>query len=337
MGGFRGSRSGLSLAMMMTMGLKEIFDVFSRRGGPTRGARVDIPATTRDRVFLWCGDIFSNRRSFSSGGDYTHQFWEEIHGFLQLRHGRVQLSDSRHLTSSRAEDAMVFLSSCDGPEFLDFLEYIFRVDCFFHVSSSEAQIVAELNELLRVDSLPYHITDFVREHVREVMQGPPPFGGREGVVIKTLAFPTVISRESEVIHTHIIEPVLKLLQAPAFRSANAEYLEALEDYRKGDLGDCLTKCASAFESVMKVICERKGWPYKQTYTAGVLVKTILDHTTLDDYLEPVLMIVATLRNRLSKAHGAGVETRSVPRHLAAYALNSTAASVSLLVAEAGLE
>jgi hypothetical protein len=49
------------------------------------------------------------------------------------------------------------------------------------------------------------------------------------------------------------------------------------------------------------------------------------------------MIVATLRNRLSKAHGAGVQIRNVPRHLAAYALNSTAAAILLLVAEAGLE
>lgn len=320
------------------MGLRDIFEVFSRRRDhPTIGMRDDIPATTRNRVFLWCGDIFSNRRAYSGGGDYTNEFWEEIHRFLQLRHGRWQLSDSRSGLSSRAEDAIAFLSSCSGTDFLDFLEYTFRVECFFHVSLPEAEVVAELNELLRADNLPYVVTDFVKEQVREVMQGPPPFGGHEGTVIKTLAFPAVIARDSEVVHTHVIEPALRLLQAAAFKSANAEYLEALEDYRKGDLGDCLTKCGSAFESVMKVICERKGWAYKQTDSAGPLVKTILDHTNLDNYLESALMIVATLRNRLSKAHGAGVETRNVPRHLAAYALNSTAAAVLLLVAEAGLE
>ena len=88
---------------------------------------------------------------------------------------------------------------------------------------------------------------------------------------------------------------------------------------------------------MKVICDHESWPYKQTDTAGVLVKTILDHSTLENYLEPALMIVATLRNRLSKAHGAGIGTRNVPRHLAAYALNSTASSILLLAAEVGLE
>ncbi len=293
----------------------------------------DIPASTRNRVFLWCNDIFSNRRSITGGSDYTHQFWEEIHRFLQLRHGRARLSGPPHGASSRAEDALAFLRSCDDTEFLDFLEYIFRVGCFFNVSLPNAEVVAELNELLRVDNLPYHITDFVEEQV----QGSPPFGGRAGTVIKTRAFPTVIPRDSEVVHTHVIEPALKILQAPAFKNANAEYLEALEDYRRGDLGDCLTKCGSSLESVMKVICDHESWPYKQTDTAGVLVKTILDHSSLENYFEPMLMIVATLRNRLSKAHGAGIGTRHVPRHLAAYALNSTAASILLLATEVGLE
>jgi len=317
------------------MVLKKIFNVFSRRSGASGPVLEEIPTTTRNRVFLWCNDIFSNRRSY--GSDYTPRFWEEIHRFLQLRHGRVQLSDSRSGASSRADDALAFLSSCKSVEFLDFLEYMFRVECFFHVSLPENEVVAELNELLRVDNLPYHVTDFVKEQVREVMQGPPPFGGHEGTAIKTLAFPTVISRDSEVIHTQVVEPVLKLLKAPFLKSANAEYLEALEDYRKGDFGDCLTKCGSAFESVLKLICERKRWPYNQTDTAAPLVKTILGHTALENYLEPVLIIVATLRNRLSKAHGAGAQMRNVPRHLAAYALNSTAASILLLVAESGLE
>src|SRR4029450_5031974 len=30
------------------------------------------------------------------------------------------------------------------------------------------------------------------------------------------------------------------------------FLNALEDYRKGDYGDCLTKCTSAFESALKI-------------------------------------------------------------------------------------
>ena len=53
------------------------------------------------------------------------------------------------------------------------------------------------------------------------------------------------------------------------------------------------------------------------------------------YFESTLMIVATLRNRLSTSHGAGVGRRQVPRHLAKYALNVTASAILLIAEEAG--
>lgn len=321
---------------MSGMELRNVFEVFSRRRGGAGKKREDIPSTTRNRVFMWCSEIFSNRRSPMTGGDYTHQFWEEIHHSLQMRHGRGQLCDPKLSPSSRAEDALTFLSSCSTVEFLDFLEYIFRVECYFHVGMPENRVVAELNELLRADNLPYHLTEFVKGEVRESIGGPP-FFGSEQTVVKTVAYPMVIARDNEIVHSHVVEPALKLLQQPAFRSANAEYLEALEDYRKGDFGDSLTKCGSALESVMKIVCDYKKWPYQQKDTAKPLIETILKHSTLENYLEPGLLLVATLRNKLSKAHGAGVQTRAVPRHLAAYALNSTAVAILLLAAEAGME
>jgi hypothetical protein len=128
---------------------------------------------------------------------------------------------------------------------------------------------------------------------------------------------------------------LELLQHPKYSSVNSEFLEALEDYRKGDLGDCLVKCSSAFESVLKILCNRKGWRYNHTDTASMLIKTLLANTRLESYFEPVFMIVGTLRNRLSKAHGAGTAQRNVPRHVARYAINSTASAILLIIEEAG--
>jgi hypothetical protein len=48
-------------------------------------------------------------------------------------------------------------------------------------------------------------------------------------------------------------------------------------------------------------------------------------------LEQPLSIVATLRNRLSKSHGAGIQQRDIPPHIAKYAINATAAAILLLV------
>src|SRR5712691_3548895 len=166
------------------MNLREIFDVFSRRPRPNYDKiRHSIPDTTRNRVFMWCFDTFGNRGGYAGAGNYSEEFWAAIHRTLQIRHGRPQLTAG---ATSPAEDAMTFLLNCDESEFVDFLEYIFRVDCFFHVAHPEGRAVAELNELLRVDNLPYHVTDFVKETVTEARPGPLPFGGRQATYINTL-------------------------------------------------------------------------------------------------------------------------------------------------------
>ena len=314
--------------------LTGIFDVFSRRPDALAKPEHTVPESTRNRIFFWCGEVFSNSRVSSGAGDYRTDFWDQIHRFLQYRHGRAQVSLTRRNPPSSSQDAIQYLLDCSGAEFLDFVEYIFRVDCFFHVALSEGQLVAELNELLRQDNLPYHVTDFVKETVQEVAADYP-FAGREMTVIKTVSYPTVIIRESEVLHAEAIAPALQLLKRPYFKSANAEYLAALEDYRKADFGDSLTKCGSAFESILKVVCHRKGWTFRETDTAQALVKIFLAKTTLEPYFESMLMIVATLRNRLSTSHGAGVGERQVPRHLARFALNATASAILLVADEVG--
>lgn len=318
------------------MKLSQVFDVFSRKPEAQSAAPVVVPETTRNRVLMWCAELLANRHTWGSTGDYTDQFWDEIHRSLRMCHGTPQLSSGKYRVDTQADDAALFLLECSTPEFLDFLEYIFRVDCLFHVSHEPNELVDQLNTILRVDGLPFYLTPYVQVHVREFVEGGPPFGGREMDVIKTTAYPAVVSRDNEIVHASMTVPTLTLLQRPMFASANAEYLEALEDFRKGDYGDSLTKCGSALESVLKVVCHEKRWPYKQTDTASPLIKSVIENSGLESYFETPLVVVATLRNRLSKAHGAGVESREPSRHLAAYALNASAAAILLIVDEAGL-
>jgi hypothetical protein len=140
-------------------------------------------------------------------------------------------------------------------------------------------------------------------------------------------------RESEVLHTQAIQPALEFLRRRGYSNANNEFLAALEDYRKNDFSDCLTKCGSAFESVLKIICQRKGWPYTQNDVANTLVKTFLQHTSLQPYFEQMLLTTAVLRNKLSGSHGAGAAQKTVPKHLALYALNITASTILIVTQE----
>lgn len=70
---------------------------------------------------------------------------------------------------------------------------------------------------------------------------------------------------------------------------------------------------------------------KQTDTAGPLIHAVIQHAGMGSYFEQPLFIVATLRNRLSNAHGSGTQQRNIPTHFAKYAINATAAALLLLV------
>ena len=311
--------------------MKWIFDVFSRRAPsnpePSPAFSKPLPPTFRNRVLMYCRDLFIN----TPMGDYAHQFWTEVHGKLVYRHGTPVLSQ-RSQALPPAEDALNFLWHCSDEYFLDFVEYIFRVDTFFRASQEEAEVVAMINQFFRLDDLPYALTDFVYAESVE-SNGyllPQAYPSRN-----VEAYPQVIRRDSEVLHVSAIEPALHLLQKPGFISANGEFLAALDDYRKGDYGDCLVKCGSAFESVLKVLCDQNGWPYDQKHTASTLLKTVVSRTSLDTFFEQPLILIATIRNRLSTAHGAGTQSKTVARYIARYAINATASAI-LLITDAAM-
>ena len=99
----------------------------------------------------------------------------------------------------------------------------------------------------------------------------------------------------------------------------------------------MAKCGSASESTLKILCRKNKLPLDESKdTAGPLLDRVLPALPLDaaTFKEP-LIAVARLRNRLSSAHGGGSKVRSVPRHVAQYALTSTAAAITLLVHEMG--
>lgn len=316
------------------MPFKDLFGVFSRRQRVASKPVVPLTTGFRNRVIMLCLETFRT--------DYTRdlgEFWEAIHTSLKYLVGRPQLSQGLN-PSSIADDVLLYVQACSDEEFLDFVELIFKTDAheatlqshFMHSPGPPTDhLVEKINDAFRFDDLPYALTRFTRELVTKTFfQSDKTY--EDSVIV---AYPQVIRREDEVTHTQAIEPALTLLRVKGFESANKEFLEALADYRKGDFGDCLTKCGSAFESTMKIICDRKGFPYDPNKdTAGPLVQKLLKEApNLESYFDQPLMIVASLRNKLSKAHGAGTQPRSVPPHVAKYAINATASAIILLVEE----
>lgn len=306
------------------------FNVFSRRPKVTDKTVKLLTPEFKNRVLLLCRDTFPRYRDFM-GEVRPRKFWSDIYNRLEYLHGRSDLSGKYPYSVDKA--TVDFLSQCSDEHFLDFIELIFQLELLWNSGHRvDAQKLAmDVNTFLEIDNLPYFLTGFV---FPAPQQGPSRFITITDNGIPIIeAYPQIIDKENEVLHQEAIEPTLLLLTEPHFASANEEFLEALKDYRKGDYRDCVAKCGSSLESVMKVICHRKKWPYKETDTASKLLKTILPRTDLDPFYEQPIMLIATIRNRYSTAHGAGTQQKTVPKHVANYVINTTASTILLLVSE----
>ena len=224
---------------------------------------------------------------------------------------------SNRAANSAQDDLNNFLSECSDEHFLDFIEISFQSEAVFFGDASVGDLIVAVNQFSQQDDLPFFLTDFTYSE--------------SGRIRNLETYPQMIRRDSEVLHQTAIEPTLKLLRGQAFSSANSEFLNALQDYRKGDYEDCVAKCGSALESVMKVIGENRGWPKRNT--ARQLLDVVYSQTTLPPFLKEPLMQTAVIRNKLSSAHGAGTQPREVAEHIAQYTINVTAAAVLLLVQE----
>ena len=147
----------------------------------------------------------------------------------------------------------------------------------------------------------------------------------------------IVRMDSEFTHTEIVKPALRLLGQKQYAGAQQEFLKAHEHYRKGNAKEALNECLKAFESVMKAICDKRGWRYSKNATSKPLIQVCFDNGLIPSFwqshyssLRNILeSSVPTGRNKLS-GHGQGTTPEAVPDHLVAYMLNMTASAIVFL-------
>jgi hypothetical protein len=316
--------------MSLTNRLGQFLDVFSRRQ-KVHGPGYKPPTISQElhgRILLLYSEVISGRlspRGWGYAEDNSATFFAQMHQALRLLYGRANLSESRQRTE--ADDLMAFTNQCTTEQLFDFIEQSFKLDVSSRIFGDENEFVAALNDIFRREGAPFQVLSGV---TRE-QPGP------RYVSIVRVAFPRVVRVDEEIAHAEAVAPALSALSDPAYAGADDEFRRALQDYRAGDYADCLGKCGSAFESVLKILCKKNGivlQPGKDT--AGHLIPLVLGKSTLDagTFQEP-LTLVARMRNRLSSSHGGGSTIRSVERHVAQYALTATAAAIVLLVQDMG--
>ena len=116
-------------------------------------------------------------------------------------------------------------------------------------------------------------------------------------------------------------------------------MKAHEHYRHGNNKEALNECLKAFESTMKVICDKRQWVYDpQKATSKELIKVCYEKELIPTFWQSQFTALRTLlesgiptgRNRLS-GHGQGSNLTDVPPYMVGYMLHMAASAIVFLV------
>ncbi|WP_409260774.1 STM4504/CBY_0614 family protein [Pseudomonas putida] len=147
----------------------------------------------------------------------------------------------------------------------------------------------------------------------------------------------IIRIDTQLIHSEVVKPAINFLNGEGFEGAQEEFFDAHACYRHGKYKDALNSANKSLESTMKVICLKRGWPFKKTDTAKKLINICIENGLFPAYYQSHLAALAnlleggvpTIRNN-EGGHGQGGETKTVEPHIASYTLHMTASAIVLL-------
>ena len=300
-----------------------MFKIFSKRQKRLRGEVPDvyrheiIPRELRVQVFHIWMDVWGKIQYDRFAGPYGHAYeaYEFIHNKLCSEYGVFALGDGNE-PYDRVFDFL--LSTKETEKILDVIEVSFR--CI------DPEVHDDGNGYFGSNIAPDRAIDTLNYRFREHRVG---YQYESGQIVKV---------DSQIIHSEVVKPALIFLSDPMYEGANEEFLKAHEHYRNGRYKECLNECLKAFESCLKTICQKRGWPYdSERDTANNLIQIVLSNGLIPVFMESHFSGLksalgsglSTLRNRRA-GHGQGPERVVVPEYVAAYALHLTASNILLL-------
>jgi len=254
-------------------------------------------------------------------------FLHDMEDLLTRQYG--YLSQSSYRAARRSDIPVIeHFFTCSDEQALDFIEACFQLNV--HCGGQAA--VDEINEALRQEGIGYELTKYLAPQMArgDICVGQP---------ISAALLPRIIRVDSQRMHAEAVAPALALLSNSVFAVANAELLKAHSDHRSGRHEDAITACSSAFESVLKTICDHKGWAYNADKdTCAALVDLCYKQSLFPSFYVELFKRVGTVRNKLGDAHGRGpTPAHDVEAAHAEHMLHMTSAHILLLTHLAALE
>lgn len=296
--------------------------LFSRRRTPPPDQyRYDVPERVRSRILNTLSQCVEQHSSQMSLGSVL----EEVGQKLYSQYGGLRCSGYEAARVSN-DPVIEHFFRCTDEEAMDFIELCFQT----RWNCGGQPTVDAINRIFEEDSIGYELTPLVEIPV----EGGTLFGRRSpGMKSYRIEPPRVIRKDEKLLHSQAVQPCLQVLSDPRFATANTELLKAFEDARKGRYADAITSCGSAFESVLKTICDQKGWPHDPDKdTCSKLLEACKDNGLFPPFYKPLFEATGTIRNKLGDAHGRGPSPQYAPsKEFAEHMLHQTCSHVVLLV------
>lgn len=263
--------------------INSIFDSPSRREDVDYTKSISGPAITG--VFL----VFRQLSGHANVGDWLYEVGEQ---FIRLHHDFIPYWN-KQLADLRSHPLNIFVEyfqdlKTDSVAFLDFLELAFKVD----KAPLENDIILAINRELEDKDCPYRLSEFVLLHERH----------KHYVSVTATRRPFVYLAHDSAAEAHAIAPALALFHNEDLAAPADSFQDALERHKEGDYRGCITSCAAAVESAIKVVAQKRRWFLKGT-GVGSLTKSFIRETKLPTKLYEAAAILAERRQNAGDAHG----------------------------------
>lgn len=285
----------------------------------------DVPEVVRRRFIL-------TLENHDGGEIDVTEIFREAGRKIMAKHGGLYRPSYEAARTSN-DPVIEHLFCCNDEEALYFIEFCCATRGFGHGEQAE-QLVEEINKIFEEEGLGYELTP-----PRKIDTGKPGylFGRRTPSNTFRIEPPRIIRKDERTVHEKAVQPALEVLADARFVTANSELLKAFEEVRHGDYADAITSCGSAFESVLKTICDVKGWPHEPKATCSKLVDACYKAGLFPSIYVEMLKGIGSIRNNLGDAHGKGPKPSDpATRDHAEHMIATTCSHITFLVRQAGL-
>jgi len=298
-----------------------VFDLFSKRQKRIRGEAPDVYTYDKISEALRVQIVHIWRESLGSVDEISYSSvegaYKAVVEALRREYGLFTLSS--YPGNYLAELVKFFLSEKDTERVIDAIELTFKVidnvtrDVSYRGDPVASKVadnsIEELNIRFKEHGLGYQY--------------------EKGEIIRV---------DSQLLHANVVKPAIELLHDTDYAGAQQEFLSAYEHYRHGKLKEALNDALKAFESTMKVICDKQKWAYDPRDTSKQLIDICCKKGLIPAFWQQNMSAlrglleggVPTGRNKLS-SHGQGATPTAIPDCIVAYVLHMTASNIVFLV------